>query len=159
MALFPKTDACSLLADPEGTAARRYSQYDAFLDHNHRALWLLAELGLLDRGDGLATLASIQRRTGELLEEMHGLLTSLRGQADGRYEALPGRVTGIHCYILDCGCVGLRQKFEDGSLNAEVELHHDPDHGPCAVCMAMKVPWENRIIDEVVVYNSMVRIG
>lgn len=75
------------------------------------------------------------------------------------FETLPGRVTGIHCYILDCGCVGLRQKFEDGSLNAEVELHHDPDRGPCAVCMAMKMPWENRIIDEVVVYNSMVRIG
>ncbi|MFP3929240.1 MAG: PEP/pyruvate-binding domain-containing protein, partial [Desulfobacteraceae bacterium] len=89
MALFSKTDSCSLLADPQGPAARRYSHYDAFLDHNHRALRLLAELELLDRGDGLATLSSIQRRTGELLEEVRGLLTSLRGLADDRYETLP----------------------------------------------------------------------
>jgi len=89
MALFFKTDSCTLLADPQGPAARRYSHYDAFLDHNHRALRLLAELELLDRGDSLATLSSIQRRTGELLEEVRELLASLRGLADGRYEALP----------------------------------------------------------------------
>jgi len=89
MALFTKTDSCALLADPQGPAAKRYSHYDAFLDHNHRALRLLAELELLDRGDGLATLSSIQRRTGELLEEVRGLLMALRGLGDQRYGELP----------------------------------------------------------------------
>jgi len=90
MALFSKTDSCRLLAEPQGKAAKRYRFYDAFLDHNHRALRLLSELELLDQGAGLATLASIQRRTRELLKEVGGLLESMNGLADDRYPELPG---------------------------------------------------------------------
>ncbi len=89
MVLFSKTDSCSLLSDPQGPAAKRYRHYDAFLDHNHRALRILAELEFMDRGDGLATLSSINRRTRDLLEEVQGLLTSLRALAHNRYEDLP----------------------------------------------------------------------
>ena len=44
-------------------------------------------------------------------------------------------------------------------LNHEVEAHHDPDHGPCDVCMEMNAPRQNRIIAEVVAYNSKIQIG
>ncbi len=83
-----KKDSCRLLADPKGPAARRYRHYKAFLEHNHRALELLADLELIGRGAGLATLASIRRRTGELLEEVRGLAESLSRLADDRYQAL-----------------------------------------------------------------------
>ncbi|MCU0558967.1 MAG: PEP-utilizing enzyme [Desulfobacterales bacterium] len=88
MKLFAKSDACRLLADPQGPAAKRYLHYAAFLDHNHRALRLLAELELLDRGAGFATLASIRRRAGELLEEVRGLVAALSGLAGTRYQEL-----------------------------------------------------------------------
>ncbi len=88
MKLFSKPDSCPLLADPKGPAAQRFLHYEAFLDHNHRALRLLAELELLDRGAGLATLASIRRRTKELLEEVRGLLSALSALADHRYTEL-----------------------------------------------------------------------
>lgn len=80
-----KTNSCRLLADPEGPAAERYAHYDAFLNHNHEALRLLSELELIDRGAGLATLASIQRRTESLLKEVRGLVSSLIGLSGNRY--------------------------------------------------------------------------
>ncbi len=86
--MFFKTDSCRLLADPEGPAAERYAHYDDFLNHNHRALRILSELELLDRGAGLATLSSIQRRTAKLLEEVRGLVSSLSGLAVNRYQEL-----------------------------------------------------------------------
>jgi pyruvate, water dikinase len=85
---FTKADSCRLLADPEGPAAQRYRHYDAFLNHNHRALRLLSELELLDKGAGLATLAGIQRRTEDLLEEVRGLITALCGLSDNRYREI-----------------------------------------------------------------------
>lgn len=88
MTLFTDTDSCRLLADPEGPAAKRYLHYDAFLDHNHRALRLLSELELLDRGAGLATLSAIRRRTRKLVAEVRGLVASLIGLADNRYQEM-----------------------------------------------------------------------
>jgi len=86
--MFAKTDTCRLLADPEGPAARRYRHYDDFLDHNHRALELLAELELVDRGAGLATLASIRRRTAALVDEVRSMAEALNGLAQDRYKDL-----------------------------------------------------------------------
>lgn len=83
-----KTETCRLLADPEGPAAERFQHYEAFLNHNHRALRLLAELEMLDRGAGLSTLAAIQRRAEELLEDVRGLVAALEGISAGRYAEL-----------------------------------------------------------------------
>lgn len=85
---FNKTESCRLLADPEGPAAERYAHYDAFLNHNHRALRILSALEMLDRGAGIATLSSIQRRTADLLEEVRGLVEALCGLAGNRYRDL-----------------------------------------------------------------------
>jgi pyruvate, water dikinase len=88
MKLFAKSDSCRLLADPEGPAAKRFRHYDAFLNHNHRALRLLAELELLDRGAGFATLASITHRTTQLLAEVRSLAAELGALAGNRYREL-----------------------------------------------------------------------
>jgi pyruvate,water dikinase len=95
MALFSKTDSCRLLAEPDGPAAKRYAHYDAFLDHNHRALRLLSELELLDRGAGLSTLSAIRRRTRTLLEEVRGLVDALCGLAENRYSELRQVFEGV----------------------------------------------------------------
>lgn len=95
MNFFTKADSCRLLADPEGPAAQRYRHYDAFLNHNHRALRLLSELELLDKGAGLATLAGIQQRTEELLGEVRGLITALCGLSDNRYQEIIEVCAGV----------------------------------------------------------------
>ncbi|WP_373500310.1 PEP/pyruvate-binding domain-containing protein [Desulfococcus sp.] len=87
--MFFKADSCRLLDNPAGPAAQRFAHYDDFLNHNHQALRHLAELEMLDRGDGLATLASIQRRAADLLEEVSGLVEAIRGLAGDRYPELP----------------------------------------------------------------------
>lgn len=87
--MFFKSESCQLLDDPTGPVAQRFAHYDAFLNHNHRALRHLAELELLDRGAGLATLASIHRRVKDLLEEVSGLVAAVGGLAPGRYQKLP----------------------------------------------------------------------
>jgi len=88
MPFVSKQESCRLLADKQGPAARRYRHYDAFLDHNHRALRILAELEMLDRGAGLATLASIKRRAQELLGEVKGLVESLNELSNHRYDEI-----------------------------------------------------------------------
>jgi pyruvate,water dikinase len=88
MSFFTKQDSCRLLADQDGPASRRFRQYDAFLDHNHRALRILAELEMLERGAGLATLAFIQRRGTELLAQVKGLVESLNELSGHRYDAI-----------------------------------------------------------------------
>jgi pyruvate, water dikinase len=88
MPFISKHDSCRLLADRDGPAALRYRHYDAFLDHNHRALRILAELEMLDRGAGLATLASIRRRAQELLQEVKGLVESLNELSSHRYDEI-----------------------------------------------------------------------
>ena len=95
MKFFAKTDSCHLLADSSGPAAQRYRYYDAFLNHNHRALRLLSELELLDKGAGLATLAAIQRRTGELLEEVRGLITAFCGLSGDRHREILEVFAGV----------------------------------------------------------------
>ncbi len=94
MPFVSKQDSCRLLTDQHGEAARRYRYYDAFLDHNHRALRILAELEMLDRGAGLATLSFIQARGRELLQEVGGLLSSF-SELSQRY----GEILDVHAAI------------------------------------------------------------
>lgn len=87
--MFFKAKSCQLLDDPTGPAAQRFSHYEAFLNHNHSALRHLAELEMLDRGAGLATLAAIQQRVKDLLEDVSGLVDAIAALAGGRYSGLP----------------------------------------------------------------------
>ena len=83
-----KTETCRLLVDPAGPTAERFQHYDAFLNHNHRSLRLLSELEMLDQGAGWSPWVAIQRRAGELVEDVCGLVTSLEGISGGRYAEL-----------------------------------------------------------------------
>ena len=85
MPFFSKQKTCSVLADQHGPAVRRFRHYDAFLDHNHRALRIQAELEMLERGTALGTLASIRRRARDLLLEVKGLVESLNELSNHRY--------------------------------------------------------------------------
>lgn len=135
--MFFKTDSCRLLADPEGPAAERYAHYDAFLNHNHQALRILSELELLDRGAGLATLSSIQRRTEDLLEEVRGLVSSLIGLAGDRY----GELLQVHDAVARnlASLLERRRPVIEGPLTipfSELGLRHLPLAGAKSVNLA-----------------------
>jgi len=72
---------------------------------------------------------------------------------------MSGIVTCLHGYVLDCGCIALRQRFPDGSFNRYLDIRNSVSDSPCEVCKAMAGSWESRVVDEVVVYNSKIQVG
>ena len=79
--------------------------------------------------------------------------------ADEIFKAFPETVTGLTFYTLDCGCLYYQRKYADGDLDHKVGIYRDAEDGPCEKCMAMDETWKDRIVDEIVVYNSKFQIG
>lgn len=74
------------------------------------------------------------------------------------FTAFPQEVAGLRFYILDRGCIYYQRVFRDGSLDAQIGIYRAAENGPCETCLAQAKTWENRVIDEVVVYNSKFQI-
>ena len=65
---------------------------------------------------------------------------------------------GVKFYITDCGCIYYQKVYRDGGLDPQIGIYRDMEHGPCEICLAQTRTWENRVIDENVVYNSRSQI-
>jgi len=74
------------------------------------------------------------------------------------FTAYPQDVTGLKFYFLDCYCIYYQRVFRDGELDQHVEIYREPSDGPCETCMAQEGDWQDRVVDEMVVYNGQVRI-
>ncbi len=74
------------------------------------------------------------------------------------FKAFPEAVTGLTFYILDCGCLYYRRKFVDGDLDNRIGICGNAEDGPCQACMVMDGRWKERVVDEMVVYNSKFQI-
>jgi hypothetical protein len=61
---------------------------------------------------------------------------------------------GLKFYILDCGCIYYQRVFTDGGLDPQIGIYRDAEDGPCEICLTQTRIWDNRVIDENVVYNS-----
>ncbi len=46
----------------------------------------------------------------------------------------------------------------DGNLNHKVGIYRDAEDVPCEACMVMDGSWKDRVVDEIVVYNSKFQI-
>ena len=75
------------------------------------------------------------------------------------FKAFPEDVSGLTFYILNCGCLYYRRKFVDGDLDNTVGIFRNAEDGPCEACMVMGGTWKERVVDEIVVYNSKFQIG
>jgi len=73
------------------------------------------------------------------------------------FTAFPRIVTGLHFYILDCGCIYYQRRFMNGTLATNVNVYRDPKEGRCGKCGSGE-NWEARVIDEKVVYDFKVEI-
>jgi len=47
----------------------------------------------------------------------------------------------------------------DGDLDSKVGIYRNAENGPCENCMIMDESWKDRVVDEMVVYNSKFQIG
>jgi len=74
------------------------------------------------------------------------------------FKAFPQEVSGLKFYILDCGCIYYQRLIRDGNLDSQVGIHRDADNGACEVCMQLDEGWRDRVLDEVVVYNTKFQI-
>ena len=46
----------------------------------------------------------------------------------------------------------------DGDLDPQVGIYRDAEDGPCDVCMGLDGSWKERVVDEVIVYNSKFQV-
>lgn len=74
------------------------------------------------------------------------------------FTTFPRIVTGLHFYILDCGCIRYQRRFMDGTLADNVNTYRDPEEGHCSKCASPGHNWKSRVIDEKVVYDFKVEI-
>ncbi len=74
------------------------------------------------------------------------------------FMAFPQEVTGLRLYSVDCGCVYYQRVFKDGGSGPQIGIYRDAEDGPCKICLAQTKAWENRVIDQNVVYNSKFQI-
>ena len=51
------------------------------------------------------------------------------------------------------------QPYGSNALAFQVGIYRNADDGPCEAYMVMSGSWKNRIIDEMVVYNSKFQVG
>ena len=70
------------------------------------------------------------------------------------FAAFPQEASGLSFYTLDCACVYYQRVFMDGSLDPHVGIYRDAENGPCEICMSKDEDWEERVVDEIVVYKS-----
>jgi len=72
--------------------------------------------------------------------------------AEKIFDAFP-ETTGLVFYILDCGCIYHRRQAPDGTLDTRIGIYRDPAKGDCEACMPRPVGWEERVLDERMIYK------
>ena len=74
------------------------------------------------------------------------------------FTAYPEDATGLKFYTLDCGCIYYQSVLDDGDLDPEIGIYRDAKDGPCEICMLQEETWKDRVLDETVVYKSLLKI-
>ena len=74
------------------------------------------------------------------------------------FSAFPKDVSGLKFYLLDCGCIYYQRVFRDCKLDTQVGIYRGAEDGLCEVCILQEDDWTNRVIDEMVIYNSKFHI-
>ena len=79
--------------------------------------------------------------------------------ADQIFKAYPQEVSALKLYTLGCGCIYYQRILDGGTLDSQVGVYRDADDGPCEVCMHLEKEWEERVVDENLIYKARIRIN
>ncbi len=74
------------------------------------------------------------------------------------FMAFPQEATGLKFHTLACGCIYYQRVHRDGGLDPQIGIYRNAEKGACEVCMQLDEGWRDRVMDEVVVYNSKFQI-
>ena len=74
------------------------------------------------------------------------------------FEAFPEECTGLKVFTLDCGCLHYQRIFANGDLDPQTGIYRDAEDGPCDICVLQDENWKDRVIDDMVVYNSKFQV-
>jgi pyruvate, water dikinase len=86
--LFSKGDSCQLLINLEGKHVSRYQFFKTFLDHNHGALSLIAELEQMYYSGRPFSLVDVRKKVQDLTDELKNLLEAFHNLSEGKYPSL-----------------------------------------------------------------------
>ena len=74
------------------------------------------------------------------------------------FTAYPEDISGLRFYFLDCYCIYYQRAFRNGELDQYVGIYREPSDGPCENCKKQERDWQDRIVEESVVYNNWFEI-
>ena len=74
------------------------------------------------------------------------------------FRAFPDEVQGLKLHALDCGCIFYRRIFPDGTLDSRLGIYRDGQEGPCEACIGLPKDWDERVVDEELVFRKEVLI-
>ena len=72
----------------------------------------------------------------------------------GRSFKIQSIIICLSPFFLDCGCIYYQRVFPDDDLNAQIGIFRNAEDGSCEKCMLMEETWKERVVDEIVAYNS-----
>jgi hypothetical protein len=70
------------------------------------------------------------------------------------FTAYSKEYTGIKFSLLKCYCIYYQRISPEGQLDDKWGIYREACNGPCEICMAHEDTWQDRVLDEMVVYNS-----
>ncbi len=86
--LFSKGETCQLLVNLEGKHVSRYQSFKSFLEHNHGALSLIAELEQMVYSNRPFSLVEVRKKVQDLLAEVKDLLKAFHDLSERKYASL-----------------------------------------------------------------------
>lgn len=86
--LFSKGETCQLLVNLEGKHVSRYQSFKSFLEHNHGALSLIAELEQMVYSNRPFSLVEVRKKVQDLSAEVKDLLDAFHDLSERKYASL-----------------------------------------------------------------------
>jgi len=74
------------------------------------------------------------------------------------FTAYPEAASGLKFYFLDCYCLYYQRISRIGEIDEQFGVYREASDGPCEVCMSQEGDWRDRVVDEMVVYNSKFQV-
>ena len=57
-----------------------------------------------------------------------------------------------------CGCIYYQRVYGDSNLDPQIGIYRDAKNGPCEIFMLQEEDWNDRVIDEIMIYNSRLQV-
>ena len=88
-----------------------------------------------------------------------GLDEKMTWLANQIFRAYPQEVSALKLYTLGCGCIYYQRILHNGNLDSQIGIYRDADDGPCEICNHLEKEWEDRVVDESLIYKKQIKLN